>query len=175
MFISTAREPLQGLAKLMTDAYAGGDLARRGASLIERATRDAGDADALMDLSIVLQLIGQRDVGLATQSQALALRQLYSLPVRGERAIRVLALMTRGDLSANAPLEFLAERADVSLDLLYVAADLPFPDKIPEHDVLYIAINESDETRSLLHELQAIAKIWPRPVINQPERILALS
>ncbi|HEX4351496.1 MAG TPA: hypothetical protein VHZ95_01255, partial [Polyangiales bacterium] len=159
----------------MSDAYAGGDLARRGATLIERATRDEGDANALMDLSIVLQLVGQRDVGLATQSQALALQQLYSLPVRSERTIRVLALMTRGDLSTNAPLEFLAERADVSLDLLYLATDLPFPAAIPEHDVLYIAINESDETRPLLRELQALVKIWPRPVINQPERILSLS
>jgi hypothetical protein len=170
-------EPLQGLAKLMTAAYSGTSLAPLGAALVERATRDPDDANALMDLSIVLQLLGQRDVGVATQAQALAVQQLYNLAPapNAARTLRVLALMTHGDLSTNAPLEFLAQQAGVSLDMLYVAADQPFPSEVPDHDVLYVAINEADQTQALLAGLQEFAQVWPRPVINLPARILDLA
>ena len=70
---SVSRRPsLRGLARLMTMAFEGVDLAPLAASLIECASADPDDADALMDLSTILQLQGVHDLGVTTQAHALA-------------------------------------------------------------------------------------------------------
>ena len=50
-----------GLASLAGRAFAGTDLAPIGSRLIERVMANAQDAAALMDLSTILQLVGDRD------------------------------------------------------------------------------------------------------------------
>ncbi|MBI3903681.1 MAG: RimK family alpha-L-glutamate ligase [Nitrosomonadales bacterium] len=172
------QQPLIGLAKLMRMAFSGVDLAPLGNELIARAGADpqTADAHALMDLSTVLQLRGEHELSMVMQAQALELQQLYAPPTAdGEPAIRVLAIMGRGDLMANTPLEFLLEHSDVALDILYVAPDLPVPPSLPDHDVLFVAIGESEQNLPLLAEMGEVVKTWPRPVLNQPERIAALA
>jgi glutathione synthase/RimK-type ligase-like ATP-grasp enzyme len=88
--------------------------------------------------------------------------------------LRLLALMAQGDLMVNTPLEFLLENSDVSLDVLYIAPNLPLP-ALPEHDVLFVAIGYSDATVPLLNEIAVATKAWPRPVLNQPDHIAALA
>ena len=171
-----AQAPLIGLAALMRMAYSGADLTPLGAQLIERAERNPLDANALMDLSTVLQLKGNREVAMTMQDQALQIQQLYQAPcTSGTPAIRLLALMGQGDLMANTPLEFLVEDSDIALDMLYIGAGLPAPAELPEHDVLFVAIGESDENLPLLAEIEGVVKEWPRPVLNSPERIACLS
>jgi len=171
-----AQAPLIGLAALMRMAYSGADLTPLGAQLIERAERDPLDANALMDLSTALQLKGNRDVVMSMQAQALQIQQLYHAPsAKGAVAMRLLALMGPGDLMANTPLEFLLEDSDVALDMLYVGPGLPAPASLPEHDVLFVAIGESDQNLPLLAEIDAVVRDWPRPVLNRPDRIAWLS
>ena len=172
------QEPLIGLAKLMRMAFSGVDLAPLGTQLIERAGSDPGAAggNALMDLSTVLQLRGDRELALAMQAQALEIQQIYTPPtIAGREKIRLLAIMGPGDLMANTPLEFLLENSDVALDILYMAPGLPLPPSLPEHDVLFVAIGESDENVPLLEEIGSAIKSWPRPVLNIPEQIALLS
>jgi len=169
------RPPLIGLASLMRKAFSGVDLKPLGAQLVERSTRDPGDANALMDLATVLILTGNRELAMAAQAQALQLQQLYHLPAAGEARVRVLALMAPGDLMANTPLEFLVENSDVALDLLYLGPGLNTLPQLPEHDVLFVAVGESDENRSLLTQLDAIVRDWPRPVLNLPANIVRLA
>ena len=149
-----------------------------GKALLESvgATPDLTQSDALMDLSIILQLKGDREIALAMQQQALQLKQLYHLEApSGTTALRLLALMTEGDLMTNMPLDLLLEDSDIALDILYVAPHLPFPDVLPEHDVLFVGIGESDQTRSLLKQLDAALQDWPRPILNRAEPITCLS
>ena len=113
------RKPLLGLATLMTQAFRGTDLRPLAQALIDRAAADEDDAEALMDLSTALFLQGLREVGLATQAQALQVSRLYRLaapcpPAQG-RPLRLLALMMPGDLMTNAPLPFLCEGSDIEL------------------------------------------------------------
>jgi len=174
----TGQEPLIGLAKLMRMAFSGVDLAPLGTQLIERAGSDPGaaSANALMDLSTVLQLGGNRELALVIQAQALEMQQIYSPPTAvGQAGIRLLALMGPGDLMANTPLEFLLENSDVALDILYVAPGLPLPQSLPEHDVLFVAIGESGENIPVLEKIESAIKSWPRPVLNMPDRIALLS
>ena len=174
----TGQKPLIGLAKLMRMAFSGVDLAPLGTQLIERAgsDQDAASGNTLMDLSTVLQLRGNRELALVTQAQALEIQQIYSPPTAvGQAKIKLLAIMGPGDLMANTPLEFLLENSDVALDILYVAPGLPLPPALPEHDVLFVAIGESDENIPLLEEIEGAMKSWPRPVLNMPEWIALLS
>src|SRR5208282_6072600 len=65
--------------------------------------------------------------------------------------------------------------SDVALDILYVGAHLPLPSSLPEHDVLFVAVGESEENIPLLQELDNALKTWPRPVLNMPGKIALLS
>ena len=169
-------QPLQGMAALMKKLCAGEDLNAIGSGFIARVRQDPGDANALMDLATMLQLVGKPDLALNAQQQALALSRLYRIaPEDGRVAIRVLALMAPGDLMSNTPLEFLIQDSDVQLDMLYLAPSLQIPETIPEHDLLFVAIGESETNRPLLKELVNALKDWPRPVLNLPDRIARLS
>jgi glutathione synthase/RimK-type ligase-like ATP-grasp enzyme len=170
-------EPLIGLAKLMRMAYAGRDLAPLGAQLIKRAETDTSGL-ALMDLSTVLQLRGDRDLALNVQAQAIKNQQIYSPPTAIDQInIRLLAIMGAGDLMANTPLEFLLENSDVALNIVYVTEDqpLPAPADLPDHDVLFVAVAQSDQNMPILKKIGAAVASWPRPVLNSPDRIALMS
>lgn len=169
-------EPLIGLATLMKMAFSGVDLAPLGQRLLERAISGPTKGDTLMDVSTILQLTGHHDIALATQAQALEMQRVYHLPAAtGRAAIRLLAIMGPGDLMANTPLEFLLEGSDVALDMLYVVPGQPLPSSLPEHDLAFVAVGESDENRPLLKQIETLLTAWPRPVLNRPEQIARLS
>jgi len=173
---SDVSKALIGLPTLMHMALSGVDLTPKGQELLRRAEADPDDANALMDLSTVLQLTGQPAVARTMQAEALQTRQLYHLPAASApAALRVLALMAPGELMANTPLEFLLQRSDVSLDMLYVGEGVPAPTSVPQHDILFVAVAESDRTRPLLNGLERMVESWPSPVLNRPERIVRLS
>jgi glutathione synthase/RimK-type ligase-like ATP-grasp enzyme len=165
------RTSLAGMARLMKMAFDGIDLAPVAVRLIERASTDPQDAEALMDLSVVLQLQGQREVGLAAQGHALQIKRLYELPARGEPAIHLLAIMAPGDLMTNTPLPFLVEDSDIALSMLYVLPGEPIPGELPACDVVFMAVAESDVVQPLLSRLAECAAAWRRPLLNRPERI----
>ncbi|MGZ4956906.1 MAG: ATP-grasp domain-containing protein [Methylobacter sp.] len=168
-------ESLIGLAKLMRMAYSGCDLAPLGTQLVERAETETGGY-ALMDLSTVLQLRGYRDLALSMQAQAIESQQIYSQPTAtGQIKVRLLAIMGAGDLMANTPIEFLLEDSDVALDIVYVTQDLPLPANPPDHDVLFVAVAQSDQNMPLLKKIDAAIASWPRPVLNRPDRIALMS
>lgn len=171
----TERQALLGLAALMRRVFETGDLAPLAAQLLKRAQNDPNDANALMDLSTVLELSFKPDIAMATQAQALQLQPLYHLPSAQEPAVRLLALMAPGNMSTNAPLGFLLENSDIALDMLYVGNGVPSVPELPDHDVLFVAIGESEATHALLEELQPVLANWPRPVVNPPELIMQTS
>ena len=167
--------PLMGNAALMSMAYAGIDLAPLGVALVGRATADPGDANAFMDLATIMQLDLAPDVAMDLQAQALQIRQRYVLPASGKESMRVLALMAPGELMANAPLEFLVQDSDITLEMLYVSPQLPVPAVLPEHDVVFVAVNESDANRPILELIESVVTASSRPLLNAPQSIAALS
>lgn len=169
----TPYAPLIGVAPLMRRAFLHEDLAPLGEALLARAQAHADDAHAWLDFSTVLQLKGEREMALAVQAQAIELQQHYSLPAQraSDTGLRLLVLMGPGDLMSNTPIEFLVEQSDVSLELLYLTADMAFPEIVPEHDVLLVGVAESDASQPLLARLAAYLENWPRPVVNPPQQI----
>lgn len=168
--------PLMGLAYLMRQIFSGIDLMPLGEALLRRASDDANDANALMDMATILHFKGGHAVALEMQAQALAVRRHYVLaPADGRERVRLLAIMSPGELMANTPIEFLVEGTDIALHMIYVAPGETLPSSLPDHDVMIIAVAEADATKPLLRRLETATRAWPRPVLNRPERIAHLS
>ena len=129
-----------------------------------------------MDLSTILILRGEHKLAIDMQAQALGLQQIYTPPTAaGSSALHVLALMGPGDLMANTPLELIMEQMDVELNMFYVSPQLPLPPTLPDHDVLFVSIGESEQNLPLLKSIESVIKTWPRPVLNRPDRIALLA
>ncbi|MBB3221596.1 ATP-grasp domain-containing protein [Pseudoduganella umbonata] len=167
--------PLVGTAPLMRRAFNKVDMAPVAQALLARAESDQLDANAYLDFAITLQLTGDRDVAMDVQAEAVRIRPHYTLPARQGEMLRLLVIMGLGDLMANTPIEFLLEESDVTLEMLYVTADAPWPDVVPEHDVMMVCMGENDANQPLLARLSEWIAGWPRPVINGPDRIAVLS
>jgi glutathione synthase/RimK-type ligase-like ATP-grasp enzyme len=166
------QKPFIGLASLMRMVLSGADLAH----LVNVAAYNPNDANMLMGLSIIFQLTGSREMGLELQGKALGIRQLYQLSSDNSQVgIRLLAIMSPGDMMDNTPVDFLLEGSDVALDLLYVSPDLPFPTSLPDHDLLIVAIGESDQNQPLLEQIGKLIKSSLHPILNTPDRISRLS
>ena len=164
--------PFLGLAPFLRMSIAGTDLSPIGQEMLARAADEPDDANLWMNLSIVMLCLGQRDIGLAIQNQALALRRIYHLAASQQPArFRLLMLMVPGDLAANTPLECLLEDSDIDLDFYYVSPGAPLALPIPQHDALIVAFGEGDENRDLLSTLEQALNTWPKPVINAPRHI----
>nr|WP_319564047.1 RimK family alpha-L-glutamate ligase [uncultured Rhodoferax sp.] len=173
--MNLSQPPLMGLAHLMRLAFNGQSLMPLAETLKARAEQNPLDANALMDLSIALQLHGLRDVGLDTLSLALQSSRVYELPASRPATLRLLAIMGPGDLMANAPLAFLLEDSDILLTMLYLLPGEPMPEYLPEHDVAFIAMSDTSQTHELLAQLAQAVSSWPKPVLVQPEGILRTS
>ena len=161
--------PFRGLTPFLRMSIAGTDLQPVGQELLALAGNDGEDANLWMNLSLVMQCLGQRDLGLAMQQQALAIKRCYHIAASIQPAkFRLLMLMVPGDLSANTPLECLLEGSDIDLDLYYVTHSDPLALSLPEHDAVIVAIGESDENYDTLKLLEQTLASWPKPVINAP-------
>lgn len=161
--------PFRGLAPFLRMSIAGTDLQPVAQELLALAQHDGDDANLWMNLSLVMQSLGQRDLGLAMQQQALALKRIYHIPASVQPAkFRLLMLMVPGDLSANTPLECLLEGSDIDLNLYYITHGDPLALPLPEHDAVLVAIGESDENYDTLELLEQSLTDWPKPVINAP-------
>ena len=169
-------KPSIGMAALARMFFERVDVQPLWGELVGRATADPTDAAALMDLATMLLLSGDRDGGLGVQAQALEQGRLYRRPGGDHPGLRLLALVAPGDTMANTPLDFLLEGSDIDLLTLYVGPGHPPPDPLPDHDVAFLAIGESEANLPSLRRLEAAAPHWPRPLINgRPDRIAELT
>jgi hypothetical protein len=145
-------------------------------SLIVQLTTVPDDAGAKLALSTLLQLTGNRDQGLALQAEAIAAQRCYQNVHGTGGGLRILAFATAGDFMANTPLDFLLEGSDAELITVYIDGPPPPAEDLPEHDVAFLAIGESETNDRLLAQLQGAFDNWPRPVLNnRPDRIAALT
>lgn len=164
--------PFLGLAPFLRTSVEGADLRPFGKAMLEQAEQYPADAELWMNLSVVMQCLGQRDTGLTIQSLALQQKRVFLLAAALQPArLRLLVLSVPGDISANTPLDCLLEDSDIDLVFYYVSPADPLAFPIPDHDAVYVGISESEENRALLASLDRALAQWPKPVINQPRHI----
>ena len=132
------------------------------------AAADKHPAAIAYDTSVSYQLGFRRAEGLDFQDDALAASPLFRVrgSAGGTARLRLLALLTPGDLMVNAPLDFITNHLDVRLDLLYLLPDQELPATVPDHDIALIASSEPDTAAAA--RLQHLFAAWPRPVLNDP-------
>ncbi len=168
--LSASLEPplIRGAEPLTAALLAGASVQ----SLVDQLTgpfvNEAALCGALYDTAVLAMLMNQRELGLGLQRDLLTRCRLFRF-VAGSGAhapLRVLAIAAPGDLQMNMPIEFIAAHLDVRLDLLFLVPGEALPAQLPEHDVAFCVISDSDP--AALHRAAALLGSWPRPVLNDP-------
>jgi hypothetical protein len=164
-----------GLSDYARRVFAGADLQPVFEGLMARATDRPADVGAMLDLSTLLQLTGQREQGLSLQTDALLRQRHYRRRFGEGTGPRLLALVAAGDMMASTPVDFLLAGWNGELDLFFLKPGDPPPDPIPEHDVAFLAVGESEANAPILAALAPLAETWPRPILNTPRAVSALA
>ena len=161
-----------GFAQLTRQAFEGVDLHPLRDQLITKISEGAGHAGEGLDLSLIVQLLGDKQAGLAIQAEVLTFHRLFRSPCAVEKPrLRVLALAAAIDMGGNTPIEFLLEESDIELLTLYVVDGVGLPEQLPDHDVAIVVASDSEECRQALALIEKAAPHWPRPLLNRPDLI----
>jgi hypothetical protein len=164
-----------GFAKLTTLAFGGTDLRPLRDELIAKVAGGTAGAGDGLDLSLIAQLLGDKQTGIAIQAEVLAFHQLFRSPCLSQKPqLRVLALAAAIDMGGNTPIEFLLEESGIELLTLYVIAGVELPVPLPDHDVAIVIASDSEECRDALRIIDRVAPRWPRPMLNPPHLVCNL-
>jgi hypothetical protein len=164
-----------GVARLTKMAVTGNDLHPLWQQLITKVLDGSAEAGEGLDLSLIAQLLGDKESGLAIQDEILASHQLFRSPcsVQAPR-LRVLALAAATDMGSNTPIEFLLEQSGIELMTLYVIPQVELPASLPDHDVAIVIASDSEDCREALRKIDMMASRWPRPLLNSPRLVCNL-
>jgi hypothetical protein len=161
-----------GFARLTTMAFGGTDLRPLRDELLSKVAGGTAGAGDGLDLSLIAQLLGNKETGIAIQAEVLAFHQLFRSPCAVENPrLRVLALAAAIDMGGNTPIEFLLEESGIELLTLYVVAGVGLPVPLPDHDVAIVIASDSEECREALAIIEQAAPRWPRPMLNPPQLV----
>ena len=164
-----------GMAKLAKMAFDGFDLRPQWAELIAKLLNGTAHAGEGIDLSLIAQLLGDKEAGLAIQHEVLLSHQLFRSPCTTKNPrLRVLALAAATDMGSNTPIEFLLEESGIELMMLYVIPEVELLSPLPEHDIAIVVASDSEDCRATLSKIDAAAQSWPRPLLNSPRLISSL-
>ena len=135
-------------------------------------TLEAGEG---LDLSVIAQLLGDKQAGLAIQREILASQRLFRSPCAVlNPGLRVLALAAATDIGSNMPIEFLLEDSGIELTTLYVTSEAELPQPLPEHDIAIVVASDSEDCRDALRKIGQMMQQWPRPLLNPPHLVSKL-
>jgi hypothetical protein len=161
-----------GFARLTTMAFGGADLRPLRDQLLSKVAEGTAGAGEGLDLSLITQLLGNKQVGVAIQAEVLAFHQLYRSPCAVEKPkLRVLALAAAIDMGGNTPIEFLLEGSGIELQTLYVVDGVELPMPLPDHDVAIVIASDSEECRDALRKIELKMSRWPRSLLNPPHLV----
>ncbi|WP_213770736.1 hypothetical protein [Bradyrhizobium sp. dw_78] len=164
-----------GFARLTDMAFRGADLRPLRDEIMSKIADGSASAGEALDLSLIVQLLGEKQAGLAVQAEVLAFHQLFRSPCSAEQPkLRVLALAAEMDMGGNTPIEFLLEHSGIELLTLYVVAGVELPAPLPDHDIAIVIASDSEECRDALGKIERAAPRWPRPLLNPPDRVARL-
>jgi hypothetical protein len=164
-----------GMARLAKLAFDGKDLRPMWRDLIGKLLDGSADAGEGLDLSLIAQLLGDKQAGLAIQHEMLVSHQLFRSPCPAQQPrLRVLALAAATDMGSNTPIEFLLEETGVELMVLYVIPEVELPVPLPDHDIAIVIASDSEDCREALRKIDQAAPRWPRPLLNPPRLICNL-
>jgi hypothetical protein len=164
-----------GFAKLTTMAFHGMDLGPLRDELMSKVIDGTASAGEGLDLSLIAQLLGNKQAGLSIQAEVVGFHQLFRSPCAVKQPkLRVLALAAAIDMGGNTPIEFLLEESAIELLTLYVVPGIGLPLPPPDHDVAIVIASDSAECRDALRMIEEISPRWPQPMLNAPRLVCNL-
>lgn len=165
-------QPRLGIAHLSHLAYRGENLQNLQMSCLNAMFRDDNASAALMDLSVIAQIQGNRDMGLEWQDKALASHRAFSVNRRADDQPRVLVFAEAIDMGGNTPIEFLLMNSGFEVITFY-PTDETQPADVPDHDVAFCAARadrlSAPAFSTLVRRLTADSG---KPVLNLPETLI---
>lgn len=166
---------IRGAAPLAAAMAEGRSVAEIAATLSGPFADERAMIAASFDTAVLAFLSGRPEIGLPLQADILAQSRVFRIApgmeaVRATCPLRLLGFVAPGDLQTNMPIEFITAHLPVLLDIVFVGSDGGLPLVVPEHDVAICLV--SDSRPDILHSLGASLAGWPRPVLNDPARIL---
>ncbi|MEJ1978547.1 MAG: hypothetical protein WDN49_22965 [Acetobacteraceae bacterium] len=169
----SARQACTGTAQLAGCAYRGDTMD----ALLRRIGPGPSDPVAraawLMDLSLTHNLFFRPHDAAILQAEALARASVFRVrgPASGAAAAGLHGPGRPDDERAAGFPHHPDRRAAGSG--VRAAGPGPLPDPLPDHDIAIVAASES--APDVLRDLAALLPTWPRPVLNNPCRILTMS
>ena len=136
------------------------------------AMADPDPANLFMRLYYIFQSIGMFDQARDMHAKALERRKVYRLEVPATPTLRLLAILGPDPERDNAPIEYVVDGSDIRLEFLYFNGSDAMPLVLPDHDVAFVGIGESEQGNVHLNALEGLLHDWPRPVLNRPAAIL---
>jgi tetratricopeptide (TPR) repeat protein len=122
----------------------------------------------------LLQIKGDLHGAVEHQRRALERHRLFSHRAPNEQR-SVLVLLAPGDWQANVPVDFLFDRQTTSVHKLYLIDEkLARAEMLPDYDVVFNAIAESDESVEVLRLARAFVDAQSKASLNAPERVLGV-
>jgi len=140
-------------------------------TLTNQIQTEINPGNMFMSMFYILSALNQKDAAISMQQKAISYQKVFRLSNPLQPSIRLLGLVGPGDMYENTPLDFLIENKNIRLDLLYLTPHEDFPDEIPEHDVAFVALGESENNLPILKKIQLALSSWPKPVINPAEQL----
>lgn len=143
------------------------------AAFEEALNSEPGSVAAHLGMYELLQIKGDLVGAVEHQRQALERQRLYShVSPHAQRSI--LVLCAPGDWQTNVPVDFLFDRKTSNVHKLYLTANAEGRETLPEYDVVFNAIAESDEAVPYLEAARRFIDRANKPYLNAPERVLTV-
>lgn len=140
-------------------------------ALIAVAHQASHAGQPYIQMASVFMLNNQHEAAMQMQARALQHQRHYRIANPRTPTLRLLVIMGPGNMQDNTPIEFVLDGSDVQTDILFLLPGEAFPDTLPQHDVTFVALGESDKNAPLLALLADQMQRWPTPVINPPQAI----
>lgn len=136
--------------------------------IIEDAKSENDICNLFMRMFYIYGAYGLDKDALLMQDKALELRKCFRINAPKEPEIRLLSLVAAGEMTDNTPLDFVVEKTNIQLEVMYVNEKQPDILVVPLHDIIFVGLGESTKNNPILDYLDFVLKKWPRPVINYP-------
>ena len=166
-----------GLAQLTNLAFKGVDLHPLRSQLLMQCIKGGDCAGALMDLSVIDQLQGNKEQGLAWQAKAFETCIVFRTERGQQGQKKVLVFALPNDIGGNTPIEFLIPSAEYDIITYYPSAAsasvAAFP--LPDHDVAFFAAaTDSPEAEAFSEQVRDLTRGTGINVINLTDALVKL-
>ncbi|MQQ09437.1 hypothetical protein GFB49_13295 [Epibacterium sp. SM1979] len=164
-----------GLAALSEFAFDGGDLKAFYAKLIPLVQENPTNAGVMMDLSVLAQMQGHQDLGLAWQGEAFKISRVYRSIRQTPAKKTVLVFAAPIHMGGNTPVDLLLRSDEFDVVTYYPSFDMS-PEEVPqlpEHDIAFCAAPaDHAQAQAFYAKIRHLAALQDLKVVNLPDNLV---